>query len=112
MNPFAGATLTMSLPAQVKWKMTRLPVLRRIPHGLVAKVVDQRENDRMCCGNSPLGAARREAQEDTRCKQEEENGNEQAHPNVHGYTLSLDFLTAALRPKGPVLFYHRTRWNG
>jgi hypothetical protein len=89
-----------------------LPILGRVPHGLVAEVVDQRENDRVCGGNGPLGATRRKAQEDTRCKQEEENGNEEAHPDVHGYTLSLDFLTAALRPKGPVLFYHRTRWNG
>ena len=91
MNPCVGVTLTMSLPAQVKWEMTRLPVLRRIPHGLVAEVVDQRENDRVCGGDGPLGAARRETQEDARCKQEEENGNEQAHPDVHGYTLSLDF---------------------
>ena len=92
--------------------MTHLPVLRRIPHGLVAEVVDQRENNRVRGGDDPLGGTRREAQKDTRRKHEEENGNEQTHPDVHGYTLSLDFFNASLRPKDPVLFYHRTQWNG
>jgi len=61
-------------------------VLRRIPNHLVAEVVDQRENNRMRKRDNHSGAARGEAQQNTRREDKEERSNEDTHPNVHRYT--------------------------
>ena len=56
--------------------MTRLPVLRRVPHRLVREVVDKGKHDRVRRSDDPLGAARGKAHKDTRRKSNEKNGNE------------------------------------
>lgn len=63
-----------------------LQVLRRVPHRLVAEVVDQRENNRVREGNDQSGATRGEAQQNARRENKEEYGNEETHPDVHRYT--------------------------